>query len=208
MHRHIFAAALLAGALALPAVAVAQEPGQQHERNAQIQGFGGFTVKGFSAAPAFGGSVAVPLTRNIQVVGGAGSLNNLMSPTLSTLLDFTPFDARLSAFYGEAGVRFIASPSSHVRPYAEATAGFARLKTHFAGASEETDEYVNVALQFLDRTDPLLGLGTGVVLQTGPVFVDIGYRFNKILSNNVVQSALAGGDLGAHQFRLGLGVTF
>ena len=95
-----------------------------------------------------------------------------------------------------------------VRPYAEATAGFARLRTSFSGIGCGRTRSVNAGLQFLDSTRPMLGVGTGVMIQGGPVVVDSGYRFNKISAGNAVQSALAGGDFGVHQFRFGLGFRF
>jgi hypothetical protein len=202
MHRLTLASALIVGALGLPATAVAQE-GNRH-----LQAFGGLTVRGIGAAPTFGGSVAFPLSDSVQVIAEGGRLTDIMSPALSTLLDLTPVDVRLSALYGEAGVRVIAPPHRHLRPYAEATAGLARMKTSFAGVGPRPDLFVNTALRFLDRTDPLLGLGAGVVVQTGPVFVDLGYRYNKIVNSSVVQEVLSGGDLGVNQFRLGLGVSF
>ncbi|MEO7192418.1 MAG: hypothetical protein ABI051_15300 [Vicinamibacterales bacterium] len=202
MNKHLLRVALLAAIIGAPAATAAQD------RNAQIQGFGGFTMRGISAAPTFGGNVAIPLTRNIQVVAEGGRLTDIMSPTLATLLDFTPVDLRLSALYGQAGVRFIGAPSSAVRPYAEATGGLARLRTGVDGLGLRTDAGFNTALRFLDRTAPMLGLGAGVVLQGGPVFVDLGYRFQQIRSDNALQSILSGGDLTVSQVRLGVGVRF
>jgi opacity protein-like surface antigen len=54
----------------------------------------------------------------------------------------------------------------------------------------------------------MLGAGGGLLIQGGPVVVDLGYRFNRISAGNAVQSALTGGDLGVHQVRFGLGVRF
>ena len=54
----------------------------------------------------------------------------------------------------------------------------------------------------------LLGTGAGLLIQGGPVVVDLGYRYNKISAGNAIQSALTGGDLGVHQVRFGLGVRF
>src|SRR5207248_9753839 len=112
-----------AAACAWPALARAQA------QRTEIQGFGGMTVGtstfGSVAAPTFGGRVAVPLTPNLEAIGEGGRLADIKSP-LFDLLDFTSVGLRVSAWYGEGGVRFIASPRSVVRPYAEATAGFAR----------------------------------------------------------------------------------
>jgi opacity protein-like surface antigen len=127
---------------------------------------------------------------------------------LSPLLDFTPVDVRLSAFYGEGGVRLLGPSDSVVRPYAEATVGLARLKTGFTGAGARNDALINTALLFLDTTRPMLGAGGGLMIQGGPVLVDLGYRYNKITAGNAIQSVLAGGDLSVHQVRVGVGVRF
>lgn len=206
MRRFLGAATLVAVMLMLmfgvPATAFAQHG------NAQIQGFGGLTVRGISPSTTFGGNIAVPLTDNIQVIGEGGRMTDIMSPTLSMLLDLTPVDLRLSAYYGAGGIRVMGSSHSAVRPYAEATAGFARLHTGFAGAGARPDLVINTALRFLDQTRPMLGVGGGVVVQGGPMLLDLGYRYNKIATGNALQSALTFGDFGVHQFRVGVGVRF
>jgi opacity protein-like surface antigen len=47
-----------------------------------------------------------------------------------------------------------------------------------------------------------------VIVQGGPVFLDLGYRYKRIAAGNALQSLLTGGDFGASQVRLGLGVRF
>ena len=180
--------------------------------NNDIQGFGGITVGtstfGSAASPTFGGRVGVGLTDHIQLIGEAGRLADISSP-LFDLLDFTDVGVRVSAFYGEGGVRFIASPHSAVRPYAEATAGFARLNAGISGLGGSTGAIVNTALNVLNRTQPMLGAGAGVVLQGGPVSVDLGYRYKQISSGNAITSALnAGQPYKVNQVRVGVGFRF
>src|SRR5689334_11790966 len=148
---------LLGAALVVwPAAAQAQS------RNSDVQGFGGLTVGtstfGSAASPTFGGRVGVGLTDNIQLIGEAGRLADISSP-LFDLLDFTNVGVRVSAFYGEGGARFIASPHQAVRPYAEATAGFARLNAGISGIGGTTGAIVNTAINALNRTQPMLGVG-------------------------------------------------
>jgi hypothetical protein len=64
----------------------------------------------------------------------------------------------------------------------ETTAGFARLTTGFTGAGSTADSIVNTGLRFLDRTEPMLGAGGGVLVQGGPLVVDLGDRYEKILA--------------------------
>lgn len=177
-----------------------------------VQGFGGVTVGtstfGSAASPTFGGRVGIGLTDHIQLVGEAGRLADISSP-LFDLLDFTDVGVRVSAFYGEGGVRFIASPYSAVRPYAEATAGFARLNAGISGIGGTAGAIVNTALNAINRTQPMLGVGGGIVLQGGPVSVDLGYRYKKISAGNAITSALnAGNGYQVNQVRVGVGIRF
>jgi opacity protein-like surface antigen len=193
------AAAILAFALGLPAAAYAQ--------SGQIQGFSGLTFGDVTSSSTFGGSFSVPLSDNLHVVGEGGRMTDVMPSLISTIVDFTPVDVRIAAWYGEAGIRLIGSSSRAVRPYGEATAGFARLSTGVAGAGR-IDPLVNGALGLFNRTEPLLGLGAGVVLQGGPLVVDLGYRYKKIRTTDSLQALLTGGDVNVNQVRVGVGLRF
>ena len=204
MRRTFVRAAAVCGALLFSTQAGAQT------RGSHIEGFGGLTFgTNTASASTFGGSVAVPLTDNIQVIGEAGRLSDVKSNALDLLTGFTPYDVRLSAWYGEGGVRFIASPRSAVRPYVEATAGVARLRAGIAGAGRY-GSVANSALAFLGTTEPVLGAGAGVMLQGGPLLLDAGYRYKKISSGNALASALTlgGNSIEVNQFRVGLGIRF
>lgn len=200
MRRLGIATGLFVLALAVPRAA--------HAQNGQIQGFGGFTFGNVTTSSTFGGSIAAPLSDTMQIVAEGGQMRDVMPSLLGTIVDFTPLDARVSAWYGEAGVRFIGPSRNAVRPYAEASAGFARMQARFGGITSGTDAVVNTALRFFDRTEPLLGVGGGVVVQGGPVFLDLGYRYKKILAGESLQSVLTGGDVSVSQVRFGVGVRF
>ena len=198
--------------LALVSVCVWPTAARAQNGNGEVQGFGGLTVGtstfGTAASPTFGGRVGVGLTEHIQLVGEAGRLADISSP-LFDLLDFTDIGVRVSAFYGEGGVRVIAAPRSAIRPYAEATAGFARLNAGISGLDGRADPLVNIALNALNRTQPMLGVGGGILLQGGPVSVDIGYRYKKISGGNTIISALnAGNAYQVNQVRVGVGFRF
>jgi opacity protein-like surface antigen len=164
-------------------------------------------VLGGTTAPTFGGTLVAGLTPNIQIIGEVGRLSDI-KPPLFELLDLTPVDMRLSAWYGEAGVRFIASPYSSVRPYAEATAGMARLSTGLSGFNGRTDAIIDTGLAFLNRTEPMLGVGGGVVLQGGPVALDLGYRYKKIMASGVSSALNGGSPYQVNEVRVGLGFRF
>lgn len=194
-------AAALAAAFVIPSFAHAQD-------RTQIGAFGGFTFGSTTSATTFGGNVGAPLTKNLQIVAEAGRLEDVMPSTIGTLLDFTPIDARVSAWYGEAGVRFLAARDSAITPYAEVTGGFARLHSGFSGAGR-ADPFINAALGFFDRTEPLLGAGGGVIARGGPLTLDLGYRYKRIMASDSLQAVLTGGNgIEVSQARIGVGVRF
>lgn len=191
----------------LPVAARAQES------NRSVQGFGGLTfgsgsiLGGASVASTFGGTLAAGIAPNIQIIGEVGRLSDI-KPPLFDLLDFTPVDLRVSAWYGQGGIRLIASPRSAVRPYGEASAGFARLSTGLSGINGRADAIIDTGLNFLNRTEPMLGAGAGVVLQGGPIALDVGYRYKKIMASGA--SALLNGGHAYHvnDVRIGIGISF
>jgi opacity protein-like surface antigen len=199
--------------ITLAALAIALSPTAAFaQRRNEVEGFGGVTFGtsnfGSAASSTFGGRVAVGLTDNLQAIGEAGRLADIESP-LYDLLDFRGIGARVSAYYGEGGIRFIASPRSVIRPYGEATAGFARLNAGLYGLGP-ADAFIDTGLALLNRTEPLLGVGGGVLVQSGPVSVDLGYRYKKISAPSAIASL---GNLGnsafeVNQIRLGVGVRF
>ncbi len=180
--------------------------------NSSVQGFGGLTFGTSSflpkteTAPTLGGVVAVGLTPNIQAIGEIGRMSNI-EPSLYDLLEFTPVEFNLSAWYWEGGVRFIASPRA-VRPYAEATAGIARMHASLSGLGDRFDPFVNAALQFMNTNEPVLGGGVGVILEHGPLSVDIGYRYKKISASGISSYINAGDSFQINEARFGIGVRF
>lgn len=187
--------------VAVPAASFAQNGGQ-------IQGFAGLTLRDFNPSSTAGGSVAVRVTDNVQIFAEGGRLSNITWAPLAELINISPIDARVSANYGEAGIRILMSRNRAVRPYAEASAGFARLNLGLKGLGDRTDPIVNAALGLFDTTQPMYGAGAGVLVQGGPVLLDLGYRVHKIRAGNTVQRALTGGDLTVQQMRLGIGFRF
>jgi opacity protein-like surface antigen len=197
----------LAAVVAVPATARAQSG------NGEVQGFGGLTVGtstfGSAVSSGFGGRVSVGLTDHLQVVGEAGRLANIESP-LFDVLDFTDIGVNVNAFYGEGGVRLLgASPRSAVRPYGEATAGFAKLNAGISGLDGVGGGIVDTALSLINTTRPMLGVGGGVLIHGGPVSIDLGYRYKKISAGNAVLATLnEGKDYQINQVRVGVGFRF
>jgi hypothetical protein len=193
--------ALTLAALWIPAAADAQT------RTSSVVGFGGMTFGTTAVDSAFGGGIAVSLGDHVQLIGEVGRIRNVMPSTLDTVFDLLPIGLRTSALTGEGGVRFL-SGRGPVRGYVEGTAGAARLSTRLSGATGIADAAVNAGLQFLDTTQPLVGAGGGVILQGGPLVVDLGYRYKRILDTGPSLAALGGGSLDLSQVRVGVGFSF
>ena len=202
MRRLLLSMSMAAIVAAVPATAAAQNG------NAQIQAFGGMTMRGITPSSAFGGNIAIPVGSNVQVLVEGGRMSDVISGPLATLIDFSPVDLRVSAYYGRTGVRVLGSSDRVLRPYGEATVGVARLRTSVSGLGDRTDLITNAALGFLGSTQPVFGAGAGVMVQAGPAVVDLGYRFDRFGTGNSVQNVLTGGTLSAHQVRVGIGVRF
>jgi len=200
---------VLTVALVAPLVGLAPSAVDAQTPRASIGGFGGLTFGDVAGDTTFGGSLSVALTPNIHLIGEAGRLANLTPEPIDLLLDLTPVDVRRTAFYGEGGVRLLTSARAPVRGYVEATAGAARLRTRLATPSATVDRVTDVALRFFDRTEPMLGVGGGVLVHAGPVYVDLGYRYKRLMGNDPIGSLLSGGGAVAiNQVRAGVGFRF
>jgi opacity protein-like surface antigen len=187
----------------LAAPAAAQEP------RASIQGFGGLPLGSLSPSDSsFGGLVTLDLTPNIQVIGEAGRMGNVLSPTVDLLLGLVPgnFGLGTSAWYGEGGVRFTTG-SSGIRPYVETSGGIARLQTRVTGL-DTGGALANAALQFLDSTSPMASVGGGVSFVAGSLVADVGYRYRRIFSDSWVNALAFGQGLDQSEVRVGIGVRF
>ena len=205
--RFVMAAALAAGVslhASIPAYA-----------QTSLDGFGALPVDHFASLgdsdfPVdFGGRVSFDVVPAVQVFGEFGRIGNVMPSIVDAGLAFTRIDLRASAFYGEGGVRLLAAPGSAVTPYAEATAGVAHLDIGTRGLGSTTDAIVRAALNLVDTRDPMVGAGGGVLLRAGPLQIDVGYRYKRILPDSAVSSVLSAGQkLETHQVRFGAGIRF
>jgi hypothetical protein len=203
---------LIAAALAVVSVVIAPSPASAQ---VSIDGFGGVqmdhvTSLGDSGFPVdFGGRVSFDVVPAVQVFGEFGRIGNVMPSLLETGLAFTRLDVTASAFYGEGGVRLLAAPRSAVSPYVEGTAGVAHLRLGARGLGSTSDAIIRAALNLVDTRDPLFGVGGGILMRAGPLNVDLGYRFKRIVSNSTLSSVLSvGQELQSHQVRFGVGVRF
>lgn len=194
---------VLTGVLCLASNASAQEA------RSFVQGFGGLRIGTTSTTDtAFGGILAGNLTPNIQVLGEAGRMSNVLPTRLGSLLAFSPVGLDVSAWYAEGGLRFTTGRSA-LRPYVETSAGIARLRGELNGVGSGTvGTIANIGLQFLERTDPIASVGGGLTLQGGPFFADVGYRYRRIFSDTWINALALGGTLHTSEVRVGLGIRF
>ena len=212
MRRSAFVFSALAIALAVPSLALAQEhnPGYKREGpKGLIQGFGSIRISDITMQPSFGGNLALNVTPHVQAVGEFGRLNNVLPAIIADAFSLAPGDFRVTAMYGEGGVRILSKPFSAATPYVEATGGMARLRPTLASSVGDYTGLANLALRFLDRTEPIASVGGGIIAHAGPAAIDLGYRYTKVFTNDPIQQALSlGGDMIVHQVRIGLGVRF
>lgn len=203
MQKILFATVVVFSALLVPASTRAQTLG------GHVEGFGGATFGTSDSAPTFGGGIAVPLGDNLQLLGEGGRLTDLKASLLDTALAVTPLDIGMTAWYAEGGLRVIGSRHSAIRPYVEATAGVARLRPS-VGLDGWAGAITNTGLAYLSQTEPLVGAGGGVIVQSGPLLVDLGYRYKKIFAGDGIASAFSLGASGfdVNQVRFGVGIRF
>jgi len=182
---------------------------------ASIDGFGALSTSelsaiGDSGVPKdFGGRVSFELVPGVEAFGEFGRLGNVLPSVVAIPLSVLPRSFTVSAFYGEGGVRLLAAPHSSVSPYVEGTAGVAHLRFGLTGFGSTTDAIVRAALNLAGTRDAMVGGGGGVLFTTGPMHVDVGYRYKRILSDDLVSSILTVGQhLQTHQVRFGVGVRF
>ena len=201
-------------AATLAVASVVMIPGRSSAQTS-IDGFGGVQLDhlasfGDSGFPVdFGGRVSFDVVPAIQLFGEFGRIGNVMPPLVDIGLAFTRLDVTASAFYGEGGVRLLAMPSAAVSPYVEGTAGVAHLRLGARGLGSTTDAVIRTALNLVDTRDPLFGVGGGLLMRAGPMNIDLGYRYKRIVANSALSSVLSiGQQMQSHQVRFGAGVRF
>jgi hypothetical protein len=177
--------------------------------NSAVVGFGGYSLNGFeSHSPSLGGTLTYSVIPEVQIVGEVGRIGNVLPTTADTIFSLAQTGVGVSAFYGEGGVRLTPSRGA-IAPYAEATAGFARLDFHSPRLGTIGNIASSLALNLAGRTTPIASVGGGLVARGGPLVLDLGYRYKQLFANDIVQGVLGlGQPLHAHEVRAGIGVRF
>jgi hypothetical protein len=172
----------------------------------RLQGFGGVTYGRSTTDTLFGGQLSVGLGSNAELFGEMGYMRdtldrNLLLEIADLAEPFTGVGVRLSGLYGEGGLRLITSPAP-LRAYVEGSGGIARLSPRIDIGSDRFDvfePFINSALDRIHWTEPLVGAGGGIVIQPGPVTIDLGYRHKRILADNPIS---------VNQLRASIGLRF
>lgn len=188
---------------------LAATPAAAQDR-AFVQGIGGLRLSSApGTAASVGGMVGGNLTPNMQAIGEVGRMSDVLPAAIGTTLAFTPATFHVSSLYGLGGIRLITPPLGHVRAYAETLGGVARLNNTFGGIGSPTEDAItNTALRFVNTTDPVAAVGTGVVFQAGSFVANVGYRFSRIFANDALSALVTGGNLDVSEVRVGIGVRF
>jgi hypothetical protein len=196
--------------LAIAALIVTTAAPAHGQSAGTIEGFGGLSVSSADLDAAnVGGTVSFAATPHVHFIGEVGRLGNVLPPVSDAVFSFAGTGVRASAFYGEGGVRLVAAPGASVSPYGEATAGIARLNVSVSGLGGIAGTAASLATTFLDRSGPVAGVGTGVLIHAGPVLFDLGYRYKQIFAPEPLGTVLGlGQELRSHQLRAGVGVRF
>jgi hypothetical protein len=192
-----------ASLIVVAGLAVAASPAFAETR---LQGFGGVTYGQSTTDSLYGGQLSLGLGSNVELFGELGYMRdtldrNLILDVIDLAEPFTGVGVRLSGLYGDGGVRLLTSPAA-VRAYVEGSAGMARLSPRIDIGSERFDvlePFVNTALDRIHWTEPLVGGGAGIILEPGPVTIDLGYRHKRILMDNPVS---------VNQLRASIGLRF
>jgi opacity protein-like surface antigen len=223
MRFHYAAATLFAFTILVPRVSAAQSTRNQNTPNTQYRGsvdlVSGFSLNqgtsliggasSFSSGMNFAGRVAFDVIPSFQVVGEVGRIGNVLPTYTAAVLSFSPYDIQASALYGEGGVRAILSPRSAISPYVESTLGVARMNLRVGGISATETDLLNLGLGLVSRTSPLASVGGGIMMRSGRMTFDVGYRYKKIFAQDLVSTLIgAGQSLNSQQVAFGVGFRF
>lgn len=200
IHTTLIVASLLTFA---PAAASAQDRGF-------VGGHFGVTF-GTEAAPFVSGEVAGHVTRDLQIYGTVGRMNNVLPSSVQDDLDDVSqfltlvtrvrwdFEASAPAFFGTAGVRYLVPTGTPARPYVLGGVGFANIgiKVEEVDLGDVTDDLVDDGYLDDDNINKLaLEFGGGLIVPVKSMYIDLGYRFMKLMDADDVNISRAYGGIG------------
>ncbi|MGE3274968.1 MAG: outer membrane protein [Vicinamibacterales bacterium] len=209
MHRRI-PHSIVSLALAAALVAVASPDLFAQERG-YLGGSAGITF-GTETAPFFAGEIGAHVTDDLVVYGSVGRMNNVLPGSVQDALDVAStlltiatgarweFSATAPAFFGVGGVRYLLPTGEGARPYVQGGIGFANVSLNIEEVDfgDVTSQLVRAGYLDDDSIAKLaFEFGGGVYVPAGErLFVDVGYRFMKLVDAEDVNVSRAYGAVG------------
>lgn len=189
-----------------PVTPVWQEPEPAWPRSYVI-GRGGVTFD-TRTAPLAGVEVGGNLTPYLQAYGSFDWHRDIAPGWVADVTDLisvivgTDFDMRFPAYVATGGLKVIA-PRGRIRPYGLGGVGYGRVNGKVEVEGEDVTGLLD-EFNMLDRDDiefnkMLFEVGGGIAASTGPMYIDIGYRFRKFVDTGEpvnVSGVYAGAGLG------------
>lgn len=177
------------GATPPPMTPVWQEPETSDWPRSYVIGRGGVTFD-TQTAPLAGVEVGGNLTSYLQAYGSFDWHRDVLPREIDDITGLisaivgTDIDLRAPAYVAMGGLKVIA-PRGRVRPYGLGGVGYGRVNGKVEVEGEDVTGLLD-ELGALDRDDIefnklLFEVGGGIAASTGPLYIDIGYRFRKFL---------------------------
>ena len=223
-------AGLVLALMAAPVAAQTGELGPPARERGYVIGFGGPAATAVTS-PFFGASAGANVTRNIQLVGEVGRMQDVFATFTRDDLrlaeqDFATTEGavlaasvKMPTVFATGGVRVLLANNYRVRPYLSAGAGVARLDPKPTFLIEGID-LTSIAMQepalntmFDRQIKPMAVVGGGVAVEVVRHFtVHAGYRYSRIfVDTNYLQSPDSPHNhkgFNVHRAYLGAGVAF
>jgi opacity protein-like surface antigen len=206
--RYLSAAALILAAIAAPAAAQVNDQGLRQVERGYLIGFGG-PASTVVTSPFFGVSGGVNVSRNVQIFGEIGRMQDLQA--YFTRDDIAANEAEFLSSEGvplkigfemptvftSGGVRIVMANTYRVHPYVSGGAGVARLapKPSFVVAGVDMTSVMlqdnELSKVFETQVRPMAVVGGGVAFDVVKHFtVHAGYRYSRIfVDTNYLQDS-------------------
>jgi opacity protein-like surface antigen len=170
-----------------------------------VRGLGGITF-GTETSSIVGGGAGFNVVPNLQVTVDIGRMQNVMprkikddldaAATLITIFYGVPvtIDVKIPAFYAAGGLRYNVPTTGRLRPFINGDVGVGHISADITStvAGIDISRDVEEAADLGTANKFLLGLGGGATLGlTDAVGLDIGYRFNRIFTDDPAINASA-----------------
>jgi hypothetical protein len=147
----------------------------------------------------FGVEVGQEVASGVEIYGSFNLMRNVLPRSIQDDLDDLgdiltvvtgvpwAFDAEVRAVTGVGGIRYRFPSSTAVRPYVTAGGGISsiRFKIEEIDLGDVTDDIIDEGIIDDDTaTKPVIEFGGGVEFGRNRLYMDVGYRFARIVDND------------------------